>query len=392
MTTTSRIGELAKRARSSLVRASLAASLVLGLSACLESEERITVHEDGSLSVELQAKGKVDDLADGYPLPLHAPWQARNDTTLDWIARVGPDTGSARTRANAAALPKSNDPLAPDGDKTLLVGAEFARAEDLPHGWAPAAEPFADAYQQRSARLSIERKGEKRVYVFERTLAAREFARYDTWTRMQRGLDDAIVELLEHDRARELDDAQRTLVVDSAVKELRGAALALGTDALASIYVEGDADLRASDHAACVSALGDALAVVVTRERIQDLLTGVMQRVHPDQGDDESAAKFNALERELRDALRRALGEGLARAGVPLRTRNAALGQLEWLFTSSDQTTDLADEGLIVRVRMPGNVVGGNFTRLEADEGVWEIPCRELRDRAHVLRIVSVVE
>lgn len=62
-------------------------AFALLLPACRETEEEITVRPDGSLHVELQAKGNVEDLADGYPIPLGGPWEARNDETRAWLAR-----------------------------------------------------------------------------------------------------------------------------------------------------------------------------------------------------------------------------------------------------------------------------------------------------------------
>ncbi|MFO1011241.1 MAG: hypothetical protein U1F29_14345 [Planctomycetota bacterium] len=370
----------------------VALAFALLLPACLETEERVTVNADGSLHVELRAEGDFLDLADGYPLPLAGAWRAQDDTTRDWIARVGADTGGARTRENAKALFDRNDVLTRNGKTTLVVAADFASAEELPAGYAPASEPYADAYLQRSTHVSIDAKHGRRVYVFERELAPRTFARFDAWSRMRLELDETIVDAVEHDHASQLDDAQRNTLALSAERHLREAAVAVAEDALGSLWTEGDASLSVAGRERCVEALRSSVAEVLRRERLNELVLALLHRVEPKIGDDEAAARFTAMEQSVRAALRSTLARELDREELAPAARNAVLGQLEWSFTAADQTNDLGDEALALRVRMPGAIVAGNHARVEDGCAVFELAGRDLRDRGVRLRVVSVVE
>jgi hypothetical protein len=289
------------------------------------------------------------------------------------------------------ALPETGDPFAHDAEKTLVVTADFARVEDLPAGWAPASEPYADAYQRRSAKLAIERKGPRTVYAFERTLHPREFERYDPWTAVRRELgDDELVARIEDEQP--LSEEQSALVAEAVVRGLRATAQALADDTLAALYVDGDAALPASGRERASRAVAEALAGLTGIERVGGLLRAVLQRRDAERSGADAGEEVEQLEKDIRATLRTALAGALEREGLPLAARNAALGQLEWLLAASDQTADLGDEQLVVRVRMPGVVVGGNFDAKEEGAAVWRIAGMDLRDRTRVLRVVSVVE
>lgn len=357
---------------------------------CLETTEDVDVRPDGSLHVEITAKGPVTDLADGYPLPLSGPWRANNAETLAWLRDVGNDTGSAGTRAAAERLPEKGEPLSREGDEVLAVEADFASVRELPALFAPPSEPYASAHFRRSTELSIERKNGRTVYVFERTLQAREFERYDAWSRMQPNLSDALVRKVEQQDALGADELEQ--LAHEGERGLRGGARSLAEDALAAIWIEGDASLSAAGRERCLAAVDTALARVVTPEGLRAILTGLLQHAATQVADVDAGERLRKLERDVRDALRETLARALDDEGAARATRNAVLGQLEWLLTAVDQTSDLADEHFVLRVRMPGEIVGGNYTQIENGRAVFETRGIDLRDRAHVLRVVSVVE
>jgi hypothetical protein len=70
--------------RAALLFVSLSTLLLAG---CLESDEEIDVHPDGSVTVEISAKAKESDLENGYPIPTGGPWSAptRRDAGDDEI-------------------------------------------------------------------------------------------------------------------------------------------------------------------------------------------------------------------------------------------------------------------------------------------------------------------
>jgi len=360
---------------------------------CLENTETITVQPDGALRVELRAKGSVEDLADGYPLPLHGPWTTDDETTRAWMQRVGRDTGSAATRANAASLPESPESgglLDREGDEVLCVTAEFARAADLPHFHAPRTDPYQTAYLRRDARLSIEHKGTRTVYVFERTLHGRTFERYDVWAQMKKVLRRELAQRVESGEV--LDPGEIDTLARLGETALRQVARAQAEDALTSLWTDGRAELAVEGQLRVLAGLDAALERLVTAEELRAILSGLLDRARLERDQSASAERLVVLERELRETLRRTLTSALDAESVPLAARNAVLGQLESSITAVDQTGDLGDESFVTRVRMPGTIVGGNHLRLEEGAAVFEVAGLDLRDRTHVLRVVSVVE
>lgn len=371
-------------------RLTLALALAFTSIGCLETTEEVEVRPDGSLHVEITAKGPVQDLADGYPLPLNGPWRAQNEETVAWLREVGPDTGGANTRASAAALPAKGEPFSHESDEELAVAADFASVRELPAFFAPPSETYASAHLRRGTTLDIERKGGRTVYVFERTLHGREFERYDAWTRMKPGLGDELARKVEEQT--ELDAGDLEKLTQEGGLALRSGSRALAEDALAAIWIDGDASLTSAGRERCLTALDAALARVVTPQALHSILTGLLQHAASQLADETAGERLRQLERDVRDTLRSTLANALDTERTPRATRNAVLGQLESLLAGVDQTSDLADEHFVLRVRMPGVIVGGNYAKLEDGQAVFETRGLALRDRTHVLRVVSVVE
>ena len=67
-------------------------------------------------------------------------------------------------------------------------------------------------------------------------------------------------------------------------------------------------------------------------------------------------------------------------------------GELEWLFTAYDHTTDIGDESFQVVVHMPGTIVAGNCDEVGGGTATWKLGGEMLRENDRVLRVVSVVE
>lgn len=151
--------------------------LSLCLPACLENEEVLEIHPDGSVDVTLAARGHVLDLADGYPLPFGAGWRPVGADTERWARDLGPRTGGPglRERAKAIAWPAE----AGEAPRARLeVRGRFASVEDLQRTYATPDEPYASAYLTRDTRLSVARRGRATVYVFERTYRGFERERF----------------------------------------------------------------------------------------------------------------------------------------------------------------------------------------------------------------------
>jgi hypothetical protein len=370
----------------------IAAALVLAfLPACLENEEQLTVRPDGSCSVRVKAKGEAPDFAEGYPIPTGLEWKVeRADVPeyLGWV-RTGMKSEELRSR-----LPQ-------DKQKNLEfeLAGEFASVRQLPKYYASGLDPYRTAYLARATELKVEPRGSKTLYSFERRFGAREYARFDSWSRMQRALPGELVRRI--DRASEgelqLTTDERASVTHAAVVALRAAALAHVEDALLADYTLGNATIPASVAAGIRLRVEQALSGVITDERLRAILDllcapAANRQSASSETEKQASARLAAIESETRDTLRKGTREALAGVHAGLDIANAILAQLESSLTALDQTNDLNDETFRLRLHLPGALVGGNYDKLEDGAAVWEFKGSDLQDREIVLRAVSVVE
>lgn len=377
----------------------ITASLALiALAACVENEEEITIRPDGSASVRVAAKGKADDLADGYGVPLAAPWTATNDETLEWMRVLGQDTGSAAVRANLARLDASHGAITSDREMKLEARADFASVKDWPRWFAPESEVYRNAYLERSASLTVESKSGHKIYTFERVFHAREFERFDLGTWLKRNLPQETMVKLEKKQV--LSPEERAKVVKAAVEGLLRTSMAFASDAMATAYTAGDGSLSIREQTKILAFVQGWLAQRAEDQRVSDVLAWELEDTQRSPGADADPRSGKALESDIRRTLRKGLGEALQIENVPLSTQNAILGELEWKLTAYDATCDAADESFKVTVHMPGKIVGGNCDRFkavntpfeESGDATWEFKGTDLQDRERVLRVVSVVE
>jgi len=363
----------------------LAVVSLLALGSCLENEEDIEVRPDGSIQVTLRAGGNLWDLAAGYPLPFGGAWEPIDDTTRLWMREVAPATGGARVRERleAGAWTPYFDP---DKDEVALaVRASFADAAELPRFFAPLDEPYRTALLERTTSLQVEGKGGRTVYTFERTFGARPFwpmLEGDEW------LPDDVQETL--DAKERLDREQVARVRTLLLEQMRSPrARSVVTTALLAIYTEGQASLSSAGHARTLARLDRALQDVLSLEHVQAFFDAVYLASR-DEG--EELPDELDLEELLRDAARATLESSLAAEGLPAEVRNAVRERLEWNFSSLDQADDLGDENFVVRVTMPGDVVGGNYDGLDGRTASWEFEGKTLFGNERQLRVVSVLE
>ncbi len=367
------------------------ALIAVWAAACTENEETIVVRADGSASVRLDVRATDGDLADGYAVPLDGPWMPRNPATHAWLSLIGPDTGSAAARAAYALLPDDAPIFATGKEKRgveLAVEAEFASVAALPSTYAPRADPYRDAFLQRSTALTARSEGGRRVYVFERRWAPRSWARYDIGSNL--GLSaDLDRRLRENDH---LTFDERAQVTEAAVNAVRRSMLAFGEDAIGAIYLRGPADLSVEGRDRVLAALAEAGRRTVTGERVRAILDAVLPPAGTAAGQDVDAL-VTGFERATRDALRDALARGLEAEGLGAAGVAFARTELERLFTAYDHTNDLNDETFKLRVRMPGRIVHATGADgFEGDTVHLEFKGEDLHDREVVLRAVSVLE
>lgn len=357
------------------------------LPACLEHEEDLTVRPDGSCSVRVSAKGQAQDFAEGYPIPSSPEWTVVHADLPDYLTALRTQTSSEALRT---WLPKDKDE-----QLAFELAAEFPALEALPASYAPVTDSYRSAYLTRANTLKVEKRAAKKLYTFERRYGAREYARFDAWSRMKRELPPDTVRKV--DRAGEegmgLSPAEFEQVLAVSGKALRESALAHLDGALLAEYAYGKAqmptEVAEGIRAQAARAIDAALGEPRLREVLALLCTPLEQRNWARADAEEHAgAELAAIEGELRAILRKTLGSATAL----FDDRYAMEAQLEASFTAFDQTNDLADEAFTLRLHLPGKLVGGNFDKLEDGAAVWEWKGETLQDRELVLRAVSIVE
>lgn len=371
---------------SRLASAALPFLLVLPLAACLENEEEIVIGADGSVAVTVTARGKVDDLAAGFPVPLDGPWQARGASTELWLREVGPATGGAWAQDRAPEVDWRA--LGVDPEKLeLSASARFASVEDWPRFFAPASEPYREAYSERSASLRVERRGPYTVYTFERTFHARKSAGYSLFETLFESTVDWPADLAER-----IDEKQPLFPEDwpFLARELQAVfARVFRNFAADALRVDDDGPYPRAVAASITDDVTARIAALVTEERLMKLLAEM--RAREEQGE-EDVGPLLELEHEARELLRASIRERLTALALPDPVIFTVLGRVEFGLTAADHSADVAGEKFKVRVELPGTIVSGNYDALDDDGARWEFDDEALTDRDHVLRVVSIEE
>lgn len=348
--------------------------------ACLENEEEITVRPDGSVRVTVTAEGDLADLAEGYAVPLAAPWLPASDDAREWLARVGPATGGAQTLGRVEEAHALGD----DTSRKLKLAVErdFAAVSELPTSYADPRDPYAAAYLQRSTKLETIRRDARTVYVFERTFHARPYGRW-LFERMMEEDSDANEELFDKvaDGTISEDEWQRAaqIVLEWHAPLAREFVL----KAFRGHYERGSATIPAASVRAVLAGLERHLQEVFSVERLK-VFTG-----NPDADD---AMLWMGIWNDFRDAIRTGIGNELARSGLPREEQYAIQFDLEREFTEYDHTADLGDEAFGISVTLPGEIVTGNFDSAGGGTARWEFDGTELFTGDVTLRAISVLE
>ncbi len=367
-----------------------ALALPLLFASCLENEETIQVRPDGSVHVKLVAKGDIVDLTDGYPLPLGGPWIPSGDAPM-WLEHVGPDTGSAYVQERADQIDwmaKTNHNK--DDGMSLVVEADFQSVESWPRFHAPDSEPYRNAYLERSASLKVEDKGDRLVYTFERVYHGRVKEGYDALGDLD--LSDELEARFEQHAPLSADELEYVAGLLRAGAET--VAERAARDSVLMVYTRGDAMLDPAVAARAVADVRTAVGAVFTEPYVDRLWNDSIawDAAEKDEEVEAGPHPIERIDRDMRAAFRTSLADSLTSQGAPSETVHAALFGVEWNLTAQDHTTDLSDEKFDVRVAMPGTIVGGNYAALD-ENGLarWEFEGKDLNDRDHVMRVVSVL-
>lgn len=362
----------------------VALALVLPLAAaCLENEEQIEIRPDGSVRLTVVARGDAADLAEGYPVPLEAPWELASVDAKRWVERFGASTGSPEVRARLDEIGwgvKDNDEI------ELQVTRELPSVDALPRWYASERDPYHEAYLERGASLKILERGERKVYVFERTFHGRLGERFDPLKRLGAVLEEHEDELEQLDDGDALPPELWDRVATTLHDTYREMAELYARRSLEGLYTRGDASLPPQRLPELVASVVDAVAAVVSRQRLDGIYALYLQ------DDDAAGEAFETMAAEIRQTLRNTLTAGLAEDGMNRATINAVLFELESSFTAVDHDSDLGDEDFRVVVEMPGEIVSGNFDSTDGWTATWTFDGDKIGENGKVLRVVSVLE
>lgn len=354
--------------------------LCLFTTACLENEEKITIRADGSVHVQIAAEGEIADLADGYPVPLRAPWTALTRSAERWIEVVGPATGGVETLRKV----KDENALSTDwsSKRRLEVEREFARVEDMPSLWADPSDPYAEAFLRRSTSLDIREVDGKTVYFFERVFHARPYGLI-IMERMleeeERGEHPLITKLKSGEMAEGDWPALSELAIEIQVPIARQFVL----ESFHAHYLRGTASIPAQT-------VEQILANVL--ERMKQVFGAARLRVLGSNNPDRDAVLWLAMWTEFRDIIRSEIETQLIDLGLEPEERYAIQFELEREFTEYDHSQDLVLETFDVEVALPGEIVTGNFDRKEGATASWQIHASEILLGDVTLRAVSVLD
>ena len=366
--------------------------LLLTLTACLENEEFVEVRTNGSVVVKQLVKGDIVDLPTGYNVPLGAPWIPLDDGAKRWLQHLGSDSGSLEVQARADALDwKAAVGNKRDDGMTLTVEAVFPTVGDWPRFYAPESEPYRSAYLERSASLTIEEKGDRTLYVFERTYHGRRYRGFDLIDRLEEAFSGDLQQKI--DELQPLTSAEVRAVADVAMREHRALFDNFARSAFEMVYTHGSGGLPPEVAERARTDAVDAVGAVFT----EHFVSGFWGRIRDWAAtlDEESEvipeSPLDELEHLLRGTFRSAIRDTLAAEGLAEQVQNEVAFGIEWNFTEYDYSIDLNDEKFLLSVAMPGKVVGGNYHDLNDGRAEWTFESGDLKDRDQVMRVVSVL-
>ncbi len=327
------------------------AGLLLSLPACLKRKETVTIHKDGSATVELRIAGNGPDI----------------------------DGGAARMpRPEVYSVDRSTRPRKRgDGKKHILTArAEFRSVAAMPRSHAAPADPQADGALTFDNELSVRREGDRTVYTFVRRYGARTWGRY----RKHRNaiFTDEVKSAMGSDLA-EKPPAVQKKVLRAILDYERAKTREWAAQALSELT--GLPPVRAAEARAVV---GEAVDRHFKKRLSVDSLAGLLQRSE------------NKLEQRASRIRKRLMDRVVHAASDHLDLSAAAKAALRKAYRSARHdyqvTTDLGDERFEVTVRMPGEVQYDNGERRRDDTVVWKFTGKDLRDRRQTLIAVSSVE
>jgi len=327
-----------------LLAITIASFLLVG---CLEREEKITIHQDGSLNVEWKLSGDEGDLKEGLAVPKGLPWKVET-----WVEKKE------------------------EGESLhYLAKADFA---DL--GAFSKAIDFSPEDLRIDQSLERRNVNQRTYYIFKRIYRGRD------WWKFQR-VEERTVDKKLLDKAgdrdkgfKSLNSEERSALARGLVDWEVGTVRLLVSDILGRAMVDSgmsmtDSGITPDLIARSLSELSAAYRSVLTEQLVIEVLS-----MEEKAGDEELAR----IEAELMDVERAVLSQHFSKVDIGKYLLN---GRKKFGLSR-----DLDGESFKLIVNMPGKVILTNGELQNADTAYYEFSGTDLMKRDIRFEVVSVME
>lgn len=325
------------RQRTHQAAAALAAAL--SLSGCFTRGEVIEIRPDGSARVTVTMEGDEQDYREGEPLAPPPGWRASRETSVD---REGKRQVKATWSADLPGLDR--------------YPVSFA---------APGA---ADAAVTMTTSLAVEEKPDQVIYRFRRVFHGRRSGIFETLR--EESIPEDLRDRADQPEALSPEEKERLF---AAFAEYESAALLLRGRNMLGRGVEQGA-LEPSAYQPALDDLSSLLEARLSAESLRRFFLLPEER---------QSAEKERFEREFRDRLERAAGEG-----GPGREALRAIVEGERRFF--EVTQDLTDDGFDLTVSLPGRIVQAGTLEVEGGTARWHLAGEDLVEGDRELIAVSV--
>ena len=363
----------------------LVAAVLTGLAVCTGCflrTETITIGRDGAVTMEVKFEGSAEEHETFDALPTRqSGWEVLESFRME------------------------------EGEKKYTVESSrrFGPDEELPSGYAAAADPDADLVLEFPTSVRVEERRDGRYFFFRRVYAPRKWAYIQHW---QDVFFDSDMKRLGEKPVEELTREQRRKIIQAfgsveAHKQLEFARAALAEIHLnvpiehrlmareSLLHVYRGCGFLAGDHSAKGS--GEELLAPVgpSADGTSDYLDRLIERCdsQDDVGDCYDTEATRLLD-EARGAFVLSLRDEARLGGVGLAHFTEAYQRAERYHAITEQVGAHQFE---ITVSVPGTIIAHNADEIEAgaDEGAgqsaatWRFDGSAFRDRPHELVVVS---
>ncbi len=289
---------------------------------CIKRSEKITIFQDGRITLETEIKGGPGDVHNGDAMPTaESGWQVSDKI-------------------------ETKD----DGEQELIRTAtlEIAAGQPLPTSYAPPNSRLDMIALQFPTTLMIEQRDEGTYYHFMRVYQRREYATVQYWQDKVMQSDE--IKAITQKEPQDLTDPERVKIARAFI------------------------DVEANQTASFIEQVGLAMPKLVSQHALlkarrsamkvyssKDLFDRVIELLVRD--DDDDAEEVEQIERELRAQVRSAVEAALSSAQVKHTVIEQFLDGYQLAREAFEVTGDLGDESWLVSVEMPGRIMAHNSSQ-----------------------------